>query len=142
MVNILIALFIVIMFCGTSPISCLSFFPVLIGVFAGNFLLPIGKPFLQNETFCATFEKTRLVSANLCQLKCRKLLLILTACEQLFEAIPQLVINGCYISRQEGIPVLSILSAITSGGSILLFFLTLPCKMKQMVMDDLFDVNE
>ena len=55
--------------------GCLSFFPLLIFVFAGNFLLPIGKPFLQmdmqnennyyqNESFCASFEKTVLFQPN------------------------------------------------------------------------------
>ena len=108
--------------------------------------MPIGKPFLQmdmqitkNETFYATFERNLLVSANLC-LKTKNLvtkengrsktLIFLSAWEQLFEAIPQLVINGYYISRQEETPILSILSAVASGVSILFFFVTLPCKMK------------
>ena len=105
--------------------------------------MPTGKPLFANgyaNKFCTTFEKNRLVSANVC-LKIRNLvtkerggeaglkLLFLCAWEQIFEAIPQLVINGRYISRQEETPIVSLLSAVASGVSILIFFVTLPCKV-------------
>ena len=57
-------------------------------------------------------------------------LFTLSAWKFILESKRSLVINGCYISRQEEIPILSILSAVASGGSILFFFVTLSCKLK------------
>ena len=143
-------------FCKKHEIDFLCFLREINSFFAKLFLL---NWLTQNQFQCVIFscstdqnflkKKSAKFDLYLCQKVCKPkrsnfagyALLSLSAWKFILEAIPQLVINWCYISRQEEIPILSILSAVASGGSILFFFVTLSCKLKAADYEDLQEMD-